>query len=137
MTKRIFVNLPVSDLSRSTAFYEALGFGKNAKFSDERASCMVWSDDVYVMLLTKEFYKKFTDGKDIIDAKKENGVLLSLSFNGKEEVQHFADNAEAAGGRVYQVDMGVPAEMMFAYEVEDPDGHIWEPHWMDEAATQG
>lgn len=137
MSRRIFVNLPVNDLEKSTAFYEAVGFGKNAAFSDERASCMVWSDEIYVMLLTKDFYQKFIDGKDIIAAKKVNGVLLSLSFDSKDEVQHFADNAEAAGGRVYQVDLGVPAETMFGYEVEDPDGHTWEPHWMDEAAMQG
>ncbi|HET6622814.1 MAG TPA: VOC family protein [Candidatus Saccharimonadales bacterium] len=135
MSKRIFVNLPVDDLERSTAFYEALGFGKNAVFSDERASCMVWSDEIYVMLLTKDFYKHFTDGKDIIDAKKTSGTLLAISLDSKDEVQRFADTAKEAGGRVYQVDMG-GGDMMFGYEVEDLDGHIWEPHWMDEAAMQ-
>lgn len=133
--KRIFVNLPVSDLERSTDFYEALGFGLNAQFSDERASCMVWSDDIYVMLLKREFYQQFTDGKAIIDAKQVSGVLLAINMETRDDVQRFADTAEQAGGRVYQVDMG-GGDAMFGYEVEDPDGHVWEPHWMDEAAMQ-
>ena len=65
MSKLIFVNLPVTDLARSTAFYEAVGFNKNPKFSNEQASCMVWSDTIHFMLLRHDFWKTFTD-KEIV-----------------------------------------------------------------------
>ncbi len=131
MSKQIYVNLPVSDLSKSTAFYEALGFIKSPIFSDENASGMSWSDDIVVMLLKHDFYKKFLKGKEIANTQQTSGVLLCLSFDSKEEVQKFADTAKQNGGDYYQVDMGVPADMMFGYEVSDPDGNTWEPMWMN------
>ncbi|HJQ08410.1 MAG TPA: VOC family protein [Candidatus Saccharimonadales bacterium] len=131
MSKQIFVNLPVADLAKSTAFYEALGFTKNPMFSDENASAMAWSDEILVMLLTHDFYKKFLRGKDIADTAKTSSVLLALRLESKEAVQQFADTAKQNSGDYYQVDTGVPADMMFGYEVEDPDGHTWEPLWMN------
>jgi uncharacterized protein len=130
MSKQIYVNLPVKDLAQATAFYEALGFRKNATFSNEKASGMVWSDEIVVMLVTHEFYKTFIRGKQIIDASQTSGVLLALSFDSKEAVQQFADTAKQHGGDCFQVDYGVPADKMFGYEVLDPDGNQWEPVWM-------
>jgi predicted lactoylglutathione lyase len=130
MPKQIYINLPVTDLAKSTAFYEALGFQKNTDFSDENASSLMWSNEIIVMLLKHDFYKKFLRGKDIIDATKNSGVLLALSLDTKDEVQKFADTAKQNGGDYYEVNMGVPKDMMFGYEVEDPDGHTWEPVWM-------
>lgn len=131
MSKQIYVNLPVKDLAKSTAFYEALGFVKQPDFSDENASGLKWSDEIFLMILQHDFYKKFLRGKDIADASTSSGVLLALSFDSKDEVQKFADTAKQNGGNYYQVDMGVPEEMMFGYEVQDPDGHGWEPMWMN------
>lgn len=131
MAKQIYINLPVSDLAKSTAFYEKLGFVKNPMFSDDKASGMGWSDEIVVMLLSHEFYKTFLKGKTIADAKQTSSVLLALSFESKEAVQHFADTAKANGGDYYRVDTGVPDDMMFGYEVVDPDGHVWEPMWMN------
>ncbi len=130
MAKQIYVNLPVSDLAKSTAFYEALGFVKQPNFSDENASGMKWSDEIFVMLLTHDFYKKFLKNRTIADTAQSSGVLLALSLESKEAVQEFADNAKQNGGDYYQVDMGVPEDMMFGYEVRDPDGNQWEPVWM-------
>jgi predicted lactoylglutathione lyase len=130
MSKQIYVNLPVSDLARSTAFYEALGFTKNPTFSNENASSMMWSDEIIVMLLVHDFYKTFLGDKEIADTAKTNGVLLALSFDSKEEVQRFADTAKQNGGDYYQVPNDVPSDMMFGYEVQDPDGNTWEPVWM-------
>jgi predicted lactoylglutathione lyase len=130
MSKQIFINLPVTNLSNSTKFYEALGFTKNPAFSNDSASCMVWSDNIYVMLLVHDFYKSFLAGKQIADAKQTSGVLLALSLESKEAVQQFADTAKQNGGDYYQAESGVPADMMFGYEVQDPDGHSWEPMWM-------
>lgn len=131
MNRQVFINLPVSDLKRSTEFYEALGFIKNDVFSNEQASCMVWSDSIYVMLLTHEFYRGFLQDKTIADTKTTSSVLLALSLKSKEEVQAFADTAKANGGSVYQVDTGISEDAMFGYEVQDPDGHNWEPMWMN------
>ena len=130
MAKQIFVNLPVKDLAKSTAFYKALGFTQNMDFSNESASSMVWSDDIYVMLINHDFYKTFLKNKEIADPSKTSGVLLALSLDSKEAVQQFADAAKVNGGDYYQADMQTPADMMFAYEVTDPDGHGWEPLWM-------
>ncbi len=130
VSKQIYVNLPVSDLVKSTAFYEALGFTKNPNFSDTNASSMMWSDDIVVMLLTHDFYKTFLRGKEVADTSKTSGVLLALSMDSKEAVQQFADTAKQNGGDYYQANSSAPADMMFGYEVEDPDGHTWEPIWM-------
>jgi predicted lactoylglutathione lyase len=130
MAKQIFVNLPVSDLEKSTQFYEALGFTKNPAFSNESASAMNWSDEISVMLLTHDFYQPFLRNKEIADTKQTSGVLLALSMDSKEAVQQFADTAKQNGGDYYQVDNGVPADVMFGYEVQDLDGHGWEPVWM-------
>lgn len=131
MPKQVFINLPVSDVARSTAFYEALGFTKNADFSDENASSMMWTDDIVFMLLSKEFYKKFIGTKEVADTHATSGALIALSVESKEEVQTFADTAKANGGNYYRVDMGAPEDMMFGYEVEDPDGNHLEPIWMN------
>lgn len=131
MTKQIFVNIPVSDLAKSTAFYEALGFAKNNDFSDENASSMMWTEDIVFMLLTNDFYKKFIGEKTIADTRNVSGALLALSLDSREEVQKFADTAKANGGDYFRVEMGAPEEMMFGYEVLDPDGNQLEPVWMN------
>jgi len=131
MPKQIFVNLPVADLEKSTAFYQALGFTKNDMFSNDKASSMMWSEEIVVMLLTHDFYHTFLRGKEIADTAKTNSVLLALSLDSKEAVQKFADTAKENGGTYYRTDDTVSEDMMFGYEVEDPDGNVWEPVWMN------
>lgn len=130
MSKQVYINLPVSDLERSTAFYEALGFVKNPTFSDDHATCVVWSDEIIVMLLTRDFYKQFIPGREIADTKTASGVLLAINLENPAAVRQFAETAKAQGGEYYQVDMGAPEDQMFGYEVLDPDGNHWEPIWM-------
>lgn len=137
MTKQIFVNLPVRDLEKSTTFYEALGFIKSEDWSAEHASAMRWSDTIVVMLLTHDFYKTFINGKEIPDTQKVNAALFALSLDSKEAVQTFADTAKQNGGDYYKVDTGISEDMMFGYEVVDPDGHGWEPLWMNPEMTSG
>ena len=129
----IFVNLPVTDVARSTAFYEALGFEKNDKFSSEQASGMVWSDAIHVMLLDHAFYATFTE-KKIIDAKTTSGVLNCLSFDSKEAVDAIHKAAKDAGGSEPRAieDQG----FMYGGAFEDPDGHTWETMWMDAKAAE-
>jgi predicted lactoylglutathione lyase len=132
MPRQIYVNLPVNDLAISTAFYEALGFTKNGTFSDENASSVQWSDEIIVMLLQHDFYKRFIGDRQIADTHSTSSVLLAIGLESKEAVQQFADTAKQNGGNCYQVDMGIPSDQMFGYEVQDPDGHQWEPVWMSQ-----
>jgi predicted lactoylglutathione lyase len=97
MAKLIFINLPVSDLARATAFYQAIGAVKNAQFSDDTASCMVFSDTIHAMLMTHEKYRQFTT-KKIADAKTTSQVLICISADSRAEVDDFVSKAESAGG---------------------------------------
>lgn len=133
MTKMIFVNLPVADVAKSTAFYEALGFEKNEKFSSPQGSGMIWSEAIHVMLLDHAFYATFTD-KKIIDARTTSGVLNCLSFDSKAAVDAIHEAARGAGGSEPRAieDQG----FMYGGAFEDPDGHIWETMWMDPVAVE-
>jgi len=136
MTQMIFVNLPVADLDRSKAFYEAVGFTNEPKFTDETAAAMQLSDTIAVMLLTHEKWKTFTT-KDIPDAKKSAQVALCISRNDRDAVDTIVAAASANGGTA---DPNPPQDYGFMYgrSFEDPDGHVWEPMWMDmEAAATG
>ena len=136
MSKLIFVNLPVTDLGRSTAFYESVGATKDPRFSNEQAACMVFSETVHVMLLTHAFFAGFTP-KTIPDAHKSAQVLLCLSADSRADVDGWVDRARNAGGAIDPTptqDFG----MMYGRSFEDPDGHIWEVMWMaSQAAEQG
>lgn len=131
MSKQVFINIPVSDLEASKEFYTQLGFVNNPMFTDDNGAAMAWSDDIIVMLITRDFYKTFIGDKSVADPKTHSGVLLALSFDSKEAVQNFADTAKANGGDYYQIPTGLPEEQMFGYEVTDPDGNHWEPVWMN------
>lgn len=136
MTQMIFVNLPVADLPKSKAFYEAIGFTNEPKFTNDDAACMVLSDTIFVMLLKHSFFKSFTD-KAIPDASKTCQVLLCISRDNREGVDTITEQAIATGGRETREpqDMG---GMMYSRSFEDPDGHVWEPMWMDpQAAAEG
>jgi predicted lactoylglutathione lyase len=134
MPKMVFINLPVKDLAASIRFYKAIGCTQNMQFSDDNAASMVWSDAITFMLLTREYFSTFTP-KKIADAKQTSEVLIALSRDSREEVDAIARAAAAAGGKA---DVREPQELGFMYSrsFEDPDGHIFEPAWMNmEAAT--
>ena len=133
MTKTIFINLPVTNLARSMAFYEAVGFSNNPMFTNEQAAAMAWSDEIVVMLLTHDFWKTFTS-KAIPNAANTAQVLLCLSQDSKEAVEEIVGKAVAAGGKADPTptqDMG----FMYGRSFEDPDGHIWENAYMDMSAV--
>ena len=137
MARSIFVNLPVEDLDRSKRFYEALGARNEPKFTNEAAAMMVLSDTIHVMLLTKPFYAGFTS-KPIADAHNSSQVLLCISCDSPAEVDRIVDAAASNGGKG---DVGPKQDMgglMYGRSFEDPDGHHWEPMWMDpQMAEQG
>jgi predicted lactoylglutathione lyase len=135
MSKLIFVNLPVANLDRSVAFYEAVGAVKNEQFTDHTAACMVFSETIHVMLLTHDKFRQFTP-KAIADAKTTSEVLICMSAESRDAVDGTIARAGAAGGRI---DPGPKQDYGFMYgrSFEDPDGHIFEVMWMDvEAAKQ-
>jgi uncharacterized protein len=134
MPKLIFVNLPVCDLARSTAFYEAVGARRDERFSDgTTANCLVFSETIHTMLLTHDKFVQFTP-KKIANARETNEVLLCVSADSREAVDATVEKAGAAGGRA---DPGPRHDHGFMYgrSFEDPDGHIWEVMWMDVAAA--
>lgn len=125
---KIFVNLPVRDLKRSIAFFEALGFTFNAQFTDDTAACMVIGADIHAMLLTHEKFAQFTP-KPIADAARTSEVLTALSVDSRAEVDRLVETALSAGGTPVREanDHG----FMYDRAFNDPDGHIWEIFWMD------
>lgn len=134
MPKMIFVNLPVKDLTAAVRFYKAIGCEQNMQFSNEQAAMMVWSEAISFMLLTQDYFATFTS-KRIADAQQSCEVLLALSRDSREEVDAITQAAAAAGGKA---DVRPPQDLGFMYTraFQDPDGHVFEPVWMDMAAAQ-
>lgn len=134
MPKMIFVNLPVTDLPKSMAFYEALGFTNEPRFTDETAACMVLSETIFVMLLTHDKWKSFT--KRPIPDSKSSEVMLALTCDSRDEVNKLVDTAATKGGTA---DVNPPQDygFMFSRSFVDPNGHLWEPLWMDPAVASG
>jgi predicted lactoylglutathione lyase len=134
MSRMIFLNLPVADLARSTAFYEAIGFTRNPQFSDDTAACMMLSDVIHVMLLTHDKFRMFTP-KDVADAHRTSEVLLCISCDSRAAVDAITEAALAQGSR--EPSPKDEYSFMYGRSFEDPDGHMWGPMWMDVAALGG
>jgi predicted lactoylglutathione lyase len=127
-SRKIFVNLPVRELRRSMEFFSRLGFHYNPQFTDDKAACMVLSEDGYVMLLQEPFFRTFTKN-EICDTSRSTETLLALSCGSREEVDQMVETAVAAGGR-----KAMPSQdqgFMYSWSFYDPDGHHWELVWMD------
>lgn len=133
MSKMVFINLPVSDLDTSIAFYKAVGAEQNLQFTDETASMMRFSEAINVMLLTHEKYRHFSS-KAIADARTTSEVMICLSAESREEVDALAGKA-AATGAVMDPTPKQDYGFMYGRSFEDPDGHIWEVMWMDVEAA--
>jgi uncharacterized protein len=131
MATKIFVNLPVKDLSKSVEFFTQFDFKFNPQFTDETATCMIVADDIFVMLLTEDKFKTFTP-KEICDATKCTEVLVCLSCDNRGQVDEMVRKAVAAGGTTYNEpqDHG----FMYGHGFQDLDGHIWEIIYMEPSA---
>ncbi|SDR19580.1 hypothetical protein SAMN05428982_3543 [Pseudoxanthomonas sp. CF385] len=132
MSTQIFVNLPVRDLDKAKAFFNALGYAVNPQFTDANAACLVISDTIYVMLLVEPFFQGFTR-KPLCDARTHTEVLLCLSVDSRSSVDAMVAKALAAGGRepMEAKDYG----FMYQRGFEDLDGHLWEVVHMDESGA--
>ncbi len=133
MAKMIFVSLPVSDVARSTAFYQAIGLTRNAQFSDGTTSCLVFSDTIQVMLMTPDKYRHFTS-KEIADPKTMSLALLCLFVDSRQAVDDMIGKAKAAGGDLDPSPID-DVDFMYGRSFEDPDGHMWGVSWMDTEAA--
>lgn len=131
MSRMIFINLPVQDLVQSMAFYQALGFENNPKFTDETAACMVLSDAIHVMLLTHSKWHQFTQRP--IPPSSTSEVMLALRCDSRSEADRLADIAASQGG-IADINPLQDHGFMYSRSLADPDGHIWEMFWMDEEA---
>ncbi|SFN37831.1 VOC family protein [Mycetocola miduiensis] len=129
----IFVNLPITDLERTKAFYTALGWEINENFTDENAACIVVDKNIYLMLLTRDFLSTFTD-KPIIDPGTHVQAMTAFSKESREAVDAALDTGVAAGGTEPR-----PAQdygFMYSRDLEDPDGNILEFVYMDPVAAE-
>lgn len=132
MSRMIFVNLPVRDLARARTFYEALGFQNNPQFTDDTAAAMMWSDTIVVMILTHEKWATFTT-RPIPDSGSSE-VALCISCESRAEVDAMAEAAAGVGGTV-DINPAQDHGFMYSRSFTDPDGHVWEPMWMDPAVV--
>lgn len=133
MATQIFVNLPVKDLNRSVDFFTKLGYRFNPQFTDEKATCMIISEDIFVMLLVEPFFQSFTK-KAIADSTQTTESIICLSAESREAVDELVSKAVAAGGKTpnEKQDQG----FMYGHGFEDLDGHLWEVMWMDPSAVE-
>ena len=132
--RKLFVNIPVTDLQRSIEFFEALGFSFNVQFTDATATCMLVGEDAYFMLLVKERFAGFTR-RPTADPRQQTGALFAISVGSREEVDELVRKAVAAGGShaLDSQDHG----FMYGWSFYDLDGHHWEVFWMDPNAVAG
>lgn len=130
----IFVNLATNDVAAAKKFFTELGYTINPQFSTDDCACVVISDTIIAMLLSKQRYSDFTR-KEIADSTKTSETLICLSAESREKVDELVDRAVAAGGTVHgeAQDQG----FMYGRSFDDLDGHTWEVMWMDPAAVQG
>jgi len=133
MTTKIFVNLPVKDLNRAVEFFTKLGFKFNPQFTDKNATCMIISEDIFVMLLVEEFFKTFTK-KEICNTSKNIEAIIALSADSRENVDEMINKAIEAGG----TEPRKPQDHGWMYDrvFEDIDGHLWEIIYMNESALK-
>jgi predicted lactoylglutathione lyase len=132
MDRMVFINLPVLDLPASQRFYEALGFTRNPQFSDDAGACMVLTEVIHVMLLTHAKWATFT--KRPIPDSGSSEVSIAITCDDRDAVNALVEAGAAQGGTA---DANPPEDHGFMYQrtIADPDGHIWEPFWMDMASV--
>ncbi len=133
MARKIFVNLPVESLSRSTEFFKQLGFTFNAQFTDNNATCMVITGDICAMLLTRDYFKGSTK-KEVANANRVTEAIIALSSDSRAQVDEIFNKAIAAGAT--ETKEAQDHGFMYVRSFQDPDGHQWELFWMDPAAVQ-
>jgi predicted lactoylglutathione lyase len=135
MPTNIFVSYPSVDLERSKAFYIALGASINPLFTDENAACLAWDENIYFMVLKREFFATFTY-KQVADPATTAQVQSAFTRDSRADVDATIEAGLAAGGTEHGAaqDLG----FMYSRDLEDPDGNVVSFLWMAaQAAEQG
>ena len=132
-SRLIFVNLPVADVTASKAFFGALGFGFDERFTDDSCACLVVSEQAYVMLIARERFADFTS-KPIADATGSTEAIVCVSAESREDVDAFADTSLQAGAS--QANEPMDHGFMYGRSFNDLDGHLWEVMWMSPQAVE-
>jgi predicted lactoylglutathione lyase len=132
-SRKIFVNLAVTDLDKSVDFFTQLGFAFDPQFTDDQATCMIISEEAFVMLLVQNRFKDFTK-KDLCDATTHTEAILAISADSRDQVDELANKALAAGGS--PANDPIDQDFMYGRSFHDPDGHLWEVIWMDLSALK-
>ncbi|MDH6423191.1 VOC family protein [Aurantimicrobium minutum] len=127
MVNSLFINLPIENLKKSVDFFSQLGFSFNAQFTDEQSTCMIVSDNIFVMLLEKAKFQSFIEKP--IASRDTTEAILALSCDSAEEVRTLTEKALELGARK----LNEPEDMgfMFSWGFEDLDGHLWDVFWMN------
>jgi hypothetical protein len=133
MVTSIFVNLSTRDLERAKAFYTGLGWTINPNFTGENAACVVIDENIFLMVLTRDFFQTFTD-QPIGDPTVDVQIEIAFSRESRAEVDAILEKALAAGGteRREAQDYG----FMYSRDFLDPDGHLFSALWMDPVAAE-
>ncbi len=133
MSRAIYVNLAVKDLTKSIGFWKALGFSFNAQFTDEKAACLIFSEQGYAMLLTEPFFRTFT-ARELCNTRTHCEGIFALSCESRAEVDALMQKALANGGS----EPTKPQDHGFMYQrgFDDLDHHHFEVFWMDPKHVQ-
>jgi predicted lactoylglutathione lyase len=131
MEAKIFVNMPVKNLQKSIAFFEAIGWTFDPMFTNDKGGCLVISEHIYAMLLTEPFLKTFTE-TEICDTTKYRESILALSVENNQQVDDLVNKAIAAGGTKY-TDPQRHGDFSYQWGFLDLDGHQWEVFFMDKS----
>lgn len=117
-------------MQRAIKFYEALGFKRNDSFSSADGSAVMWDQDIWLMLLTHDFYRSFLKDHQISDTQKFNSSIISFELESVEEVKQLAQRAQEAGGSFYHASSKVGEDQVYELEIKDPDGNLLSFFWM-------
>ena len=126
--KQIFINLPVKDVETSMAFYTQLGFKVNPLFTFDDQKCMVWSEQIYVMLQTLKMFES-GNKKNLTDPKKNTIATFTLPVESLDKVNEIVENGLKAGG--IEPTLMIDEGFMQVKNIEDLDGHIWGIIYLD------
>ncbi len=131
MGKQMFVSLPVTDVTASRSFYEALGFRSDPRFAGDTTAGMVWSEEISFMLLSQETWRTMTSRP--IPPPTSSEVMLGLRLGSRDAVDRMAAAAAANGGTA-DINPVEDHGFMYTRDLADPDGHALGAMWMDDAA---
>ncbi|SDM26060.1 VOC family protein [Siphonobacter aquaeclarae] len=119
-TRKIWANVSVLDLDRTTAFYSRLGFKHNG--ASEQLTSFFFGDDMFIIhFFRKEVLESGMKGP-IADLKTGNEIIFTLSAESREEVDAWEKEIQEAGGTI----VSPPEDFgngYYGFVFADPDGH--------------